>query len=1043
MDNGPFKKQPVFRPKNCLNCIRAVLFRRTALKACNLYLTLCLLLLCIPASGSRTGSLYQLDIYNGLPANHVYSAITDQNGYLWLCTTNGVVRYNGYELKTFGFPEGLPTSDVWGLHLDRKGRIWLRCYAGRMGYIYRNRYHSVYLKTTDRSFYPRHIADYGSGIIFFTSRQQGQTVRVLGIEKNDTVIFPAMYRGNEADVTDDSSFIHYELNGHISLSRVDAGMNIHTVKSCNAKLPGDTDVVRTILLSYLTAYSRNSNYLAAFNIGDCAEKRLLFFDGSGRPDTVSFADFYRHFIYVITTGNVYKISRQLQVTDTFPVAQICTGHLSGRDVTNFFDDNMWGKCTTTSSHGAFLSLGRNNQFRRLDSDYLPAGSIDDSIAACWNERRQALQFTTPAGKTTYRSYPQVAGLRDIVPLDKERSLLLAENNVFILTHKTLEVRPLTAGIHHFVPQTEAACYTGNILNAKSIAVAGREIYISHLAVRRLELRGDTAFSHAVTKDIGYYYGIETNGPGHTAWIYNDNRLLVYDGGKRLLDIPDDYFRRAGISNIEQVMADQRYGNILIKDRQYLYLFSPATASLQKLFYNYNLKEARCRLYSDRLVIAGRFGVLISKITGRSRFSAPVVYPNIKNTMYLQALGMVVLRDRVLLRTDAGNYELPMPDGDAFAATNSSMPPYRFLAEYNDSVYDLKQQPTICIDQRNDRLLLDIVNPRGNGQVHYCYRLKGTGDEAWHALPNNELRLSLSEPGKTYTLSLAAGDDVWRSNSIDVPVYLVPYWWQTTGWRIVIAIAFAIAFAGLLLLVILLTRHFVSRQNEQKQFLSDLKLRAIYAQINPHFIFNTLNVTQYFIRKKQLDEAYGHISKFSRLLWAYLESARNRYITIAGEVRNIRHYIELQQARFDDLFTYDIFISSELEADTVKIPALLLQPIVENAINHGLVPKESDGHLYIAFEQTGTRGDIIITIDDNGVGRKKAAANDDNPLKKKSYGNELIKELVLLFNRYEKMSINIHYNDKLYPETGTTVTIHIKNPQYDAATHENDQLRNSR
>src|SRR5580692_10534387 len=113
---------------------------------------LCMHVICEAQEASR----YSLNINNGLPSNHIYYMIKDRHGYLWLATTNGVVRYNGYECKVFNLSNGLPTADVWSLFEDRKGRIWLGDISNELGYLYENEYHKTKADTGISSFYPKY-----------------------------------------------------------------------------------------------------------------------------------------------------------------------------------------------------------------------------------------------------------------------------------------------------------------------------------------------------------------------------------------------------------------------------------------------------------------------------------------------------------------------------------------------------------------------------------------------------------------------------------------------------------------------------------------------------------------------------------------------------------------------------------------------------------------------------------------------------------------------------------------------------------------------
>ena len=151
---------------------------------------------------------------------------------------------------------------------------------------------------------------------------------------------------------------------------------------------------------------------------------------------------------------------------------------------------------------------------------------------------------------------------------------------------------------------------------------------------------------------------------------------------------------------------------------------------------------------------------------------------------------------------------------------------------------------------------------------------------------------------------------------------------------------------------------------------ELELTAIRAQMNPHFMYNCLNSIQNLVQQKRSDEAQSYISKFASLIRAVLKYSDKEEITLAEELKVIENYVNLENLRFD--IDFRTSIDEQVDIYAVFIPPLLLQPLVENAIIHGLAPKADDKRLVLQFK---SRPDFVcITIEDNGVGRKLAAMN---------------------------------------------------------------------
>jgi len=150
----------------------------------------------------------------------------------------------------------------------------------------------------------------------------------------------------------------------------------------------------------------------------------------------------------------------------------------------------------------------------------------------------------------------------------------------------------------------------------------------------------------------------------------------------------------------------------------------------------------------------------------------------------------------------------------------------------------------------------------------------------------------------------------------------------------------------------------------------LRLQALKAQINPHFVFNTLNSIQHFVMQKNPIEALGFLSKFAKLIRQVLENSLNDRVPIADELKGLSYYLDLEKLRFDNQFSYRIEVDEELDPLTTEIPPMLLQPYVENAILHGLRHRADSGgllklHLLYQFDQ------LLCIVEDNGIGRAAA------------------------------------------------------------------------
>lgn len=153
-------------------------------------------------------------------------------------------------------------------------------------------------------------------------------------------------------------------------------------------------------------------------------------------------------------------------------------------------------------------------------------------------------------------------------------------------------------------------------------------------------------------------------------------------------------------------------------------------------------------------------------------------------------------------------------------------------------------------------------------------------------------------------------------------------------------------------------------------LASTKLMALRSQMNSHFVFNSINTVQGFVSNNQKESTYNYLSKFAKLLRGILESSNSDYVTLENEIDLLKNYIDIETIRFKNKFSYDLSLEDVLENEIFEIPSMIIQPFIENAINHGLINLEKrNGYLRIKLSKNAQ--EILCVIEDNGVGRERA------------------------------------------------------------------------
>ena len=219
--------------------------------------------------------------------------------------------------------------------------------------------------------------------------------------------------------------------------------------------------------------------------------------------------------------------------------------------------------------------------------------------------------------------------------------------------------------------------------------------------------------------------------------------------------------------------------------------------------------------------------------------------------------------------------------------------------------------------------------------------------------------------------------------------------------------------GVLLLVLfLLVLYIFYRQyqlNNEKKVMA-LEQSRLRSQMNPHFLFNSLNSIKHFIINNEQKNAVHYLNKFSKLIRRILEASSMKEISLKEELETVELYMNIENIRFDDQIDFEVDIAPDINPDTVKIPSLILQPFLENSLWHGLSSKEGEKKIRIEISR-GDKGNINIAIQDNGIGREAAARlQAQKVLKKKSMGIPITVERLSNFSRIYKHTFDLSIED---------------------------------
>ena len=312
---------------------------------------------------------------------------------------------------------------------------------------------------------------------------------------------------------------------------------------------------------------------------------------------------------------------------------------------------------------------------------------------------------------------------------------------------------------------------------------------------------------------------------------------------------------------------------------------------------------------------------------------------------------------------------------------------------------------------------DFIN---SDKTLYRYKLSKV-NETWIETDsrNRSINYSNLKPG-WYNLQLQATDrgGFWNATK-EIKIRIKPFYYETRLFRIAIPSIFLLLIASMILIYV----KQLKQKADQKQ--NALRLQSLQGQMNPHFIFNSLNSINYFISKNDALSANRYIADFSKLIRSILYNFNSDFISIEKDTESLEEYLKIEHLRFGDKFNYKIIMNSEIVPGQFKVSPGLVQPFVENAIWHGVRGLDGrKGNVVVTYTLENEK--LYCTVEDDGIGRNNAEALKSKIDQKVSRGIIIVTERLNIINKLQKSNYQIIISD-LYPEkqeTGTKVIIDI-------------------
>lgn len=372
----------------------------------------------------------------------------------------------------------------------------------------------------------------------------------------------------------------------------------------------------------------------------------------------------------------------------------------------------------------------------------------------------------------------------------------------------------------------------------------------------------------------------------------------------------------------------------------------------------------------------------------------------------------VCRDTAYIATTEGLGIIPLRDTLRWQMTPPDIYINKVQAEETVFHYPYNGRLTLTRKQNNILISLSAISYESLGNVKYFYRLYPYQTE-WVQTNDPDIRFAQLPPGVFTFEAYALNAKGTRSTHIVAQTISIrPAFWQTLYFKVILFLLTSV-------LIYLIMRYSIQRRQkkkyetiQQKKRLAELELEAIKAQINPHFIYNCLNSIQYLNYKAAYQEAQQYLDLFARMIRLTLQYSQQAFVSLTEEMEYLSNYLQLEKLRFKEKLKYDIELKNNVPMD-ILLPAMLIQPYVENALKHGIAGNKEQGYVLVMFEQIDAS--LKITISDNGPGFSKQQSSG-------TLGLRISGKRAQTYNELFNLSIDIHFSNQQDQDPATTGAI---------------------
>jgi ligand-binding sensor domain-containing protein/signal transduction histidine kinase len=915
-------------------------------------------------------------VANGLPSNNVYRCLEDDKGFLWVATDEGVARFDGKYFQVFTTEHGLPDNEVLSMVKEKNGRIWINCFRQRPAYFdeEQNRFIGVPLDSNLAKVVGTNMmflyATQNGGVMYFSEKasftfRKGRLNPYLHEKARTRFIIREFEDGSRLEFTQSRTI---SPSGHFD-AKVIHVLGDRVFDSLNIKVDPAYDIMPAINENNFYIFSGVKKKIIIFRNLSVYPFRASIDSVEVKEPFYTFA-FDRKSIYTLTS------SKKIYTYDKEYLHQKRV--ISGDYLPNsYFQDSKGNSWISTVDKGLLLEKSKQFPSLQLPNDFSRTHFLSIAIKPngnilAGNHYGEVIEYSSQS----FIVHPVVSKTTS-----RQRKIIITGNKVFTFADDIICVNfsePLIVpGKSHFGSKTAIQLNDSVILNGNSGGLSS--FHTNKKIITRLEFHKRIT---AMTKATGDNIYIGSTDGLHR---FNVNTRQTMSLGEQSHLLNQRVTALTTTSDSLTWIGTSGKGAIVIKNDKVLLNLTTSDGLASN--------SVRCMSFGmpGQVWVGTAEGITIIRYKTADTsviFSTQSI--SIDDGLASNIINeMTHHRDTFYIATSNGISVIPAN----LSIPKSSISVYLIKARINQRDTIISNEYDLHHTQRNISLSFAGVDLTGHFR-NFQYKLND--NLGWTRLNGNTLNLELDHGDHHLHVRAVDVNGNASKKILQINLSIATPFWKSLWFWILVAIILQIITTLIIIRWQRRRRKFKLQKEIAAVEIASLQQQAFTSLLNPHFMFNALNSIQHYINVQDRQSANRYLSDFASLIRKNFEAAQLSFIPLEHELENIKIYLQLEQMRFSNRFNYTIHLEENIDPEDWMIPSMMLQPILENALLHGIMPSNTTGHLLIKFETI--ENNLYISIIDNGIGLENS-----HFLKKgnghKSLGMTLIRKRITALNQF--------------------------------------------